>query len=82
MSRISIRDLPESIHQLISTSAERNHRSVEGEIRHALALYATSLDKQKPDVQETSVQIWQRGVGQRLNELFQRLRSDDFFLTV
>ncbi|WP_346401049.1 FitA-like ribbon-helix-helix domain-containing protein [Pseudomonas syringae] len=79
MSRISIRDLPEPIHQLISTSAERNHRSVEGEIRHALVLYATSLDKQKPDVHETSAQIWQRGVGQRLNELFQRLRSDDFF---
>lgn len=79
MSRISIRDLPESIHQMISTSAEKNHRSVEGEIRHALALYAANLDKQKPEVQETSAQIWHRGVGQRLNELFQRLRSDDFF---
>ena len=78
MARITIRDLPDHIHQVITEAAVLHHRSTEGEIRFALQQYVMSLRSQ-PVPEETPRQIWQKQTGQRLAQLFDCLRSDEFF---
>lgn len=78
MGRINIRELPEHIHKAISDSAERNNRSTEGEVRSILQAYVASLEE-KPAPIETLRQSWQKGVGQRLDQLFACVRRDQVF---
>lgn len=79
MARINLRDLSDDVHHIISQAALRNHRSVEGEARHALDLYAKGLHAPNEVPAETAKKIWQKGVSLRLENLFSRLRDDDFF---
>jgi plasmid stability protein len=79
MARITIRDLPDHIHQVITEAAVQHHRSTEGEIRFALQQYAITLRSQPAKPQETASQIWQKETGQRLAQLFDCLRRDEFF---
>lgn len=78
MARINIRDLPDHIHKAISESADKNNRSTEGEVRSILQSYVSSLEA-KPAPIETLRQSWQRGVGQRLDQLFGFVRRDKVF---
>lgn len=78
MARINIRELPDHIHKAISDSADRNNRSTEGEVRAILQAYVSSLEVQPPPI-ETLRQSWQRGVGNRLDQLFACLREDQVF---
>lgn len=79
MARVNLRDLSEVVLNIISQAALRNHRSVEGEVRHALDLYARDLNTPKNQTIDTARQTWQKETAQRLAELFQRLRADEFF---
>lgn len=78
MARINIRELPDHIHKAISESAERNNRSTEGEVRSILQAYVSSLETQPVPI-ETLRQSWQKGVGNRLDQLFACLREDQVF---
>jgi plasmid stability protein len=78
MARINIRELPDHIHKAISDSAERNNRSTEGEVRSILQSYVSSLEV-KPAPIETLRQSWQKGVGNRLDQLFACVRKDQVF---
>ncbi|VVM95024.1 hypothetical protein PS619_03025 [Pseudomonas fluorescens] len=78
MARINIRELPEHVHKAISDSAERNNRSTEGEVRSILQSYVASIED-KPARIETLRQSWQKGVGQRLDQLFACVRRDQVF---
>jgi plasmid stability protein len=75
MARINIRELPDHIHKAISESADRNNRSTEGEVRSILQAYVSSLEPQPAPI-ETLRQSWQKGVGNRLDQLFACLRKD------
>jgi plasmid stability protein len=78
MARITIRDLPDHIHQTIAEAAELHHRSTEGEVRFALLQYVMSL-KSEPTHKGAARQVWQKEAGQRLGQLFDCLRADQFF---
>lgn len=78
MARINIRELPDHIHQAISDSADRNNRSTEGEVRSILQSYVSSLEA-KPAPIQTLRQNWQKGVGNRLDQLFGCVRRDKVF---
>lgn len=78
MARLSVRDFPDDLHQLLLRSASRNERSLEGETRFGLARYLESLNA--PQVESSSLcETWQRSAGQRLQMLFARLREDNVF---
>lgn len=78
MARLSVRDFPDNLHQLLLQSAARHERSLEGETRFGLARYLESLKMPQP--QTTSLcESWQRSTGQRLQKLFTRLREDNVF---
>lgn len=78
MARLSVRDFPDNLHQLLLQSAARHERSLEGETRFGLARYLESL--KTPQLQTTSLcESWQRSTGQRLQKLFTRLREDNVF---
>jgi hypothetical protein len=79
MARINLRDLSDVVHHIISQSALLNHRSIEGEARYALDLYAKEISTPKEQSADTPRGTWQKGVAQRLAALFQKLRDDDFF---
>lgn len=78
MARINIRELPDHIHKAISESADKNNRSTEGEVRSILQAYVSSLEPQPAPI-ETLRQSWQKGVGNRLDQLFACLREDRVF---
>lgn len=79
MARITIRNLPDPVHQLLSEAAA-HHRSTEAEIRFALQQYAASLQPaSSAPAPESTRQRWQRQTGQRIAQLFVRLRQDEVF---
>lgn len=78
MARINIRELPDHIHQAISESAIKNNRSTEGEVRSILQSYVSSLEA-KPAMAETYRQSWQKGFGDRLDQLLGCVRRDQVF---
>lgn len=79
MARITLRNLPDPVHQLLSEAAVRHHRSTEAEIRFALQHYAASLQQPPAAAPESTRQRWQRQTGQRIAQLFVRLRQDEVF---
>jgi len=78
MARLSVRDFPDDLHQLLLQSAARHERSLEGESRFGLARYLESLKAPKPEA-DSLCESWQRSTGQRLQKLFARLRNDNVF---
>ena len=78
MARLSVRDFPDNLHQLLLQSAARHERSLEGETRFGLARYLESLKAPKPEA-ASLCESWQRSTGQRLQKLFARLREDNVF---
>lgn len=78
MARLSVRDFPDNLHQLLLQSAARHERSLEGETRFGLARYLESLKAPKPEA-ASLCESWQRSTGQRLQKLFARLREDNIF---
>jgi len=78
MARLSIRDLPEDLHQQLVQAAYNNVRSLEGEARHALARYIDALRQPQPEPMPRR-DIWQRQTGKRIEQLLDRLREDDAF---
>ncbi|RMP64180.1 hypothetical protein ALQ19_200186 [Pseudomonas syringae pv. berberidis] len=78
MARLSVRDFPDDLHQLLLQAAHRNERSLEGETRYGLTRYLESLRDSKPEPL-SRCQTWQRAAGQRLLQLFERLREDKVF---
>lgn len=78
MARLSVRDFPDDLHQLLLQAAHRNERSLEGETRYGLARYLESLRDSKPEPLSRR-QTWQQATGQRLLQLFERLREDKVF---
>lgn len=80
MARMTIRNLPESIHQQLTAAAEQHQRSTEAEIRFALQQYVAELQLLRPTTgPESTRQRWQRQTGQRIAQLFVRLRQDEVF---
>lgn len=80
MARITIRNLPDPVHQLLADAAVQHHRSTEAEIRFALQQYAASLQQPLATAApESTRQRWQRQTGQRIAQLFVRLRQDEVF---
>ncbi|MEN5259000.1 FitA-like ribbon-helix-helix domain-containing protein [Pseudomonas protegens] len=78
MARLSVRDFPDNLHQLLLQSAARHERSLEGETRFGLTRYLESLKAPQPEA-ASMCDSWQRATGQRLQKLFTRLREDNFF---
>lgn len=78
MARLSVRDFPDNLHQLLLQAAARHERSLEGETRFGLARYLESLKAPQPET-ASLCESWQRSTGQRLQKLFTRLREDDVF---
>ena len=78
MARVGIRDLPDHIYEAICESPEKNNRSIEGEVRAILQTYVSTLEPE-PAPNQTLRQIWQKGVGDRLDLLFAHLRKDQVF---
>lgn len=78
MARLSVRDFPDNLHQLLLQSAAKHERSLEGETRFGLARYLESLKAPEPEA-VSLCESWQRSAGQRLQKLFARLREDNVF---
>lgn len=80
MVRITIRNLPDIIHQQLTAAAEQHQRSMEAEIRFALQQYVADLQRvHGVSGVESTRQRWQRQTGQRIARLFVRLRQDGAF---
>lgn len=77
MAKIQARNVDDALFSRIEQSAMRNERSLEGEIRLALARQypATLADGENLTTRER----WQKESGARLRALFDRLSSDGFF---
>ena len=75
MANIQVRKFPDDIYERIVQSAARAERSVEGEVRYALA-QAYPLH---PDVRLSLRERWQQETAQRLRLLTDRLASDGFW---
>jgi hypothetical protein len=78
MAKIQARNVDDALFARIELSAMKNERSLEGEIRLALA-------RQYPVVAAAGITLtgrdqWQKECGGRLLALFDRLSSDGFFL--
>ncbi len=78
MARLSVRDFPDDLHQLLIQTAAKNERSLEGETRFGLARYLESLKSAQSEA-ASLCESWQRSTGQRLQKLFARLREDNVF---
>lgn len=78
MARLSVRDFPDELHQQLLQAAARHERSLEGETRFGLARYLESLKSPKPYA-ASLCESWQRAAGERLQQLFARLREDNVF---
>lgn len=56
MARVGIRDLPDHIYEAICESAEKNNRSIEGEVRAILQTYVSTLEPE-PAPNQTLLRI-------------------------
>lgn len=77
MAKIQARNVDDALFARIEQSAMKNERSLEGEIRLALANQYPVMTTAKETL--TSLQQWQRECGGRLLALLDRLSSDGFF---
>ncbi|MBY4954535.1 hypothetical protein [Pantoea sp. DY-17] len=73
MPSINIRNLPDDLHERISRTASRSERSLEGEVRYALAnAYPNSTGL-------TLKQEWMQATAERLRQLHFQLKTDNFW---
>lgn len=77
MAKIQARNVDDALFERIERSAMRNERSMEGEIR--LALAAAYPSPQQTGPQLTLRERWQQETGQRLTWLLERVQADHFF---
>lgn len=77
MAKIQARNVDDALFARIEQSAMKNERSLEGEIRLALARQYPAVTT--PVETLTNRQRWQKECGGRLLALFDRLSSDGFF---
>jgi len=77
MAKIQARNVDDALYQRIEMSAMRNERSLEGEIRLALQQYYQPQADTHPVL--SLRERWQEETGQRLQWLFDRLMTDNFF---
>lgn len=77
MAKIQARNVDEALFARIEQSAMKNERSLEGEIRLALARQYPAMTADEETL--TGRQRWQKECGGRLRALFDRLSSDGFF---
>ncbi|ECC3917463.1 hypothetical protein CTQ69_26650, partial [Salmonella enterica subsp. diarizonae] len=78
MAKIQARNVDDALFSRIEQSAMKNERSVEGEIRLALARLYPATDPSQNIVPLSMRERWQQETGQRLRWLLQRLNEDGF----
>lgn len=79
MAKIQARNIDDAFFARIEQVAMKNERSLEGEIRFALADYYAPQVKYEPVLSKR--EHWQIETGERLRWLFERLLSDGYFDT-
>lgn len=79
MAKIQARNVDDALYQRIEQSAMKNERSLEGEIRMALAAAYPPPGQNGPVLSERA--RWQQETGRRLRWLFDRLIADNCFRT-
>ncbi|MEY8773050.1 hypothetical protein AB6T85_21820 [Erwinia sp. ACCC 02193] len=77
MAKIQARNVDDALYQRIEQSAMKNERSLEGEIRMALATAYPPPGQDKPVL--SGRERWQRETGRRLSWLLDRLTEDNYF---
>ncbi|ECF8075962.1 hypothetical protein CWU58_23210 [Salmonella enterica] len=78
MAKIQARNVDDALFSRIELSAMKNERSLEGEIRLALARQYPATDPSQNIVPLSMRERWQQETGQRLRWLLQRLNEDGF----
>ncbi|EAR6896393.1 hypothetical protein K5J60_004076 [Salmonella enterica] len=78
MAKIQARNVDDALFARIEQSAMKNERSLEGEIRLALATLYPATDPSQNIVPLSMRERWQQETGQRLRWLLQRLNEDGF----
>ena len=75
MHKLQARNIPSDLYDRVQAAAEINNRSLEGEVRHAIASQypATGTEKLPQRVQ------WQQETADRLRRLVTQLRMDNFW---
>ncbi|ECW3987879.1 hypothetical protein G3G77_004901 [Salmonella enterica] len=79
MAKIQARNIDDALFARIEQAAMRNERSLEGEVRFALAAYYVPQVDHGPVLSKR--EHWQIETGERLRWLFERLLSDGYFDT-
>lgn len=79
MAKIQARNVDDALYQRIEQSAMKNERSLEGEIRMALAAAYPPPGQNGPVLSERA--RWQQETGRRLRWLFDRLIADNYYRT-
>ncbi|WGE30861.1 hypothetical protein PHA77_18350 (plasmid) [Edwardsiella tarda] len=77
MAKIQARNVDDALFQRIEQSAMRNERSLEGEVRIALAKQYPAMPT--VEIILSSREQWQKDCGRRLQAALDRLSSDGFF---
>ncbi|MGE1564275.1 FitA-like ribbon-helix-helix domain-containing protein [Pantoea septica] len=77
MAKIQARNVDDALYQRIEQSAMKNERSLEGEIRMALAAAYPPPGQNGPVLSERA--CWQQETGRRLRWLFDRLIADNCY---
>jgi plasmid stability protein len=77
MAKIQARNVDEALFERISQSAMKNERSLEGEIRLALAAAYPPPEQATPQL--TLRERWLRETGERLIHLLEQLQADNYF---
>lgn len=78
MAKIQARNVDDALFARIEQSAMKNERSLEGEIRFALATLYPAADPSQNTEPPSMRYRWQQETGQRLRWLMQRLDEDGF----
>lgn len=75
MQKLQARNIPDDLYERIAAAAAHNDRSLEGEVRHTLAVTYPG------DGNETLTlrQQWQQDTARRLHQLTAQLQADDFW---
>lgn len=76
MAKIQARNVEDALYSRIEQAAMRNERSVEGEIRLALAAAYPAADPVQNNIPQSMRLQWQQETGKRLQWLIQRLNED------
>lgn len=75
MQKLQARNIPDDLYERVATAAARNDRSLEGEVRHALAAAYPAAGKEVVSLR----QQWQLDTARRLHQLVAQLQADDFW---